>query len=209
MSSYFSMDEENKMLKEKIISLEKQLVASKEKNNELKGKIDDMINDYSLEILEYFNQCGSIRKTARKYNMDMEELYESIPEWDGCRDGLQSAYDYHECRMEVIGRNQWDDEHDKYTEEEFDIKKRTPEPDELVSILKDYKDDEFTLYEIADNHNLWINNLFRILKDNKVIENEIDAKGYDVFYTEHNGSWSEWDGKSDLGLIEQFYKTNI
>jgi hypothetical protein len=40
------------------------------------------------------------------------------------------------------------------------------------------------------------------LKENKVIEKETDAKGYDVFYTEYNGIWSEWDGKSDLGLIE-------
>ena len=56
MSSYFSVDEENKMLKEQIISLEKELVESKEKINELKRKFDDMINDYSLEIIEYFNQ---------------------------------------------------------------------------------------------------------------------------------------------------------
>jgi hypothetical protein len=161
-----------------------------------------MINEFGLEILEYFNQCGSIRKTARKYNMDMEELYESIPEWDGCRDGLQGAEDYDECRMEVVGRNQWDDEHDEYTKEELDIRNRTPEKEELDEIISNYKDDKFTLYEIADNHNLCINNLFRILKENKVIEKETDAKGYDVFYTEYNGIWSEWDGKSDLGLIE-------
>jgi hypothetical protein len=203
MSCYFSVDEENKMLKEKIISLEKELIASKEKINELNEKIHDTLNDFCLDILEYFNSCGSIRKTAARYNMDMEELYESIPEWDGCRDGLQGADDYHECRMEVIGRNQWDDEHDEYSEEELDIRKRTPDPDELVSILKDYKDDKFTLYEIADNHDLCINNLFQILKENKIIENETDAKGYANFYTEYNGSWSEWDGKSDLGLIEK------
>ncbi len=202
MSSYFSMDEENKILKEKIISLEKQLISSKEKNNELNIRFNEMINEFGLEILEYFNQCGSIRKTARKYNMDMEELYESIPEWDGCRDGLQGAEDYDECRMEVVGRNQWDDEHDEYTKEELDIRNRTPEKEELDEIISNYKDDKFTLYEIADNHNLCINNLFRILKENKVIEKETDAKGYDVFYTEYNGIWSEWDGKSDLGLIE-------
>jgi hypothetical protein len=196
------MDEENKILKEKIISLEKQLISSKEKNNELNIRFNEMINEFGLEILEYFNQCGSIRKTARKYNMDMEELYESIPEWDGCRDGLQGAEDYDECRMEVVGRNQWDDEHDEYTKEELDIRNRTPEKEELDEIISNYKDDKFTLYEIADNHNLCINNLFRILKENKVIEKETDAKGYDVFYTEYNGIWSEWDGKSDLGLIE-------
>ena len=158
MSGYFSLDEENKMLKEKIISLEKELVESKEKNNELKGKIDDMISDFSLEILEYFNSCGSIRKTAARYNMDMEELYESIPEWDGCRDGLQGADDYNECRMEVVGRNQWDDEHDEYSEEELDIRKRTPEPDELVSILKGHTDMIDSLLKL--NFSLNINFLF-------------------------------------------------
>ena len=197
-------------LEEKIISLEKQLISSKEKNNELKGKIDDMINDYSLEILEYFNQCGSIRKTARNYNMDMEELYESIPEWDGCRDGLQGADDYHECRIEVIGRREYDEEEEEsMTKEQLEFRQRLLDKKDITNIIGDYKESTLSMYELADRYEIQINYLFHILKENSVIEKETDAKGYASFYEEHMGSGCEWDGKSDLGLIEQFYKTNI
>ena len=128
-----------------------------------------------------------------------------IPEWDGCRDGLQSADDYDECRLEVIGRKQYDDEQD-YTEEELDIRKRTPENDELDNILNDYKKGKMSLYELADNYDLWINNLFRLLKENKLIEKETDVRDYASFYTEHDGIWSVWEqGKSDFGLIAEFY----
>lgn len=197
-------------LEEKIISLEKQLISSKEKNNELKGKIDDMINDYSLEILEYFNQCGSIRKTARKYNMDMEELYESIPEWDGCRDGLQGADDYHECRIEVIGRREYDEEEEEsMTKEQLEFRQRLLDKKDITNIIGDYKESTLSMYELADRYEIQINYLFHILKENNVIEKETDAKGYASFYEEHMGSGCEWDGKSDLELIEQFYRINI
>ena len=200
-----SFNEENKMLKDKIIQLEKELADNIKNNKYLQDIIDERNNDDALEILEYFNRCSSIRQTARKYNMDMEELYDSIPEWDGCRDGLQSADDYDECRLEVIGRKQWDEEQDEYDEEELKERKRTPDDEELVKILNDYKMTDLSLYEIADKHNLWINNLFRILKEHKIIENETDAKDYINFYTEHEGIWSEWDGKSNiLNLIEEF-----
>ena len=210
MSIYFSMDEENKMLKEKIISLEKQLISSKEKNNELNVRFNEMINEFALEILEYFNQCGSIRKTARKYNMDMEELYESIPEWDGCRDGLQGADDYHECRMEVIGRREYDEEEEEsMTKEQLEFRQRPLDKEDITNIIGDYKESTLSMYELADRYEVQINYLFHILKENNVIEKETDAKGYASFYEEHMGSGCEWDGKSDLELIEPFYKTNI
>ena len=204
------MDEENKMLKEKIISLEKQLISSKEKNNELNVRFNEMINEFALEILEYFNQCGSIRKTARKYNMDMEELYESIPEWDGCRDGLQGADDYHECRMEVIGRREYDEEEEEsMTKEQLEFRQRPLDKEDITNIIGDYKESTLSMYELADRYEVQINYLFHILKENNVIEKETDAKGYASFYEEHMGSGCEWDGKSDLELIEPFYKTNI
>jgi hypothetical protein len=206
MACYLTIDEicaENKMLKEKIIGLEKDLEHSKEINTTLKEIIDSRNEDDAVKILEYFHSCSSIRKTAWKFGMDMEELYEVIPEWDGCRDGLQSADDYDECRLEVIGRQQWDEEQEtEQEEEEIKEKRRNPEPDELNNIISDYKDSNLSLYELADRYDLWINNLFRILKENKLIEKETDAKGYASFYQEHYGIWSEWDGKSDFGLLE-------
>jgi len=210
MATYISIDDillENKTLKERVTKLESELQDSKKRNEVLKEIIDDRNKEDAEVILDYFNRCGSIRQTARKYNMDMEEIYESIPEWDGCRDGLQSADDYDECRQEVVGRKQWDEEkEDEYDEEELVFRKRTAEGDDLKEIIEDYKGGAMTIYEIADHHNLWINNLFRLLKENKVIEKETEVTDYAHFYTEHEGIWSEWDGKSELGLIEEFYK---
>ena len=59
-----------------------------------------------------------------------------------------------------------------------------------------------TLYEIADRYELKINYLFKLLKENKVIDKETDANGYQSFYEEHMGSGCEWDGETELGLIE-------
>ena len=211
MSTFFTIEEmkkENETLKQVIQRLETELINSKKNIKQLKEIIDERNNDMALEILDYFNRCNSIRKTARKYDMDMEELYEIIPEWDGCRDGLQSADDYDECRIDVIGRKQYDEECEEYTEDELEDRKRTPEKAELDEIIADYKEDRMTLYEIADHYNLWINNLFRLLKENKLIEKETDVNNYANFYMEYEGIWSEWDGKSDLGLIEAFYASS-
>ena len=113
MSSYLSVDEvyeENKVLHETIAKLEAENRRLREKNTNLKQVIDARNAEDAVDILDYFHSCSSIRKTAWNYNMDMEEVYELIPEWDGCRDGLQSADDYEECRIEVIGRQEYDDE---------------------------------------------------------------------------------------------------
>ena len=203
------MKKENETLKQVIQRLETELTNSKKNIKQLKEIIDERNNDMALEILEYFNRCNSIRKTARKYDMDMEELYEIIPEWDGCRDGLQGADDYDECRIDVIGRKQYDEECDEYTDDELADRKRTPEKAELDEIIADYKEDRMTLYEIADHYNLWINNLFRLLKENKLIEKETDVNNYPNFYMDYEGIGSEWDGKSDLGLIETFYTSSV
>ena len=58
-----------------------------------------------------------------------------------------------------------------------------------------------SLYKLADKYDLQINNLFIILKENKVIEKETDVKGYASFYREYFGVGYEWDGKSDIGLL--------
>ena len=210
MASYLSVDEvydDNKVLKETILRLENELTIGKLKNKELKKIIDSLIGDNAEKILNYFNSCSSIRKTAWKFGINMEELCELIPEWDGCHDGLQNADDYIECRIEVVGRSCYDDENDEYSYDELEERSRTPDDIELNNILSDYKDSNLSLYELADRYNLWINNLFRLLKENKIIDKETDVKYYAKFYTEYKGVWSQWDGKSEIGLIDEFYKS--
>jgi hypothetical protein len=213
MSRYFcaeSICEENKVLRETIASLEAQIQRLKDKNRTLNQVIDARNQKDAVEILEYFHSCSSIRNTACKYNMEMEELYESIPEWDGCRDGLQSADDYHECRIEVIGRQEYDAEQEcDLKEEELEHLMRTPEPDEIAKIIADYNEPSLSLYGLADKYELKIINLFRLLKENNVIDKETDAKNYQSFYEEHNGAGTEWDYKSEFGLIEAFYDANL
>ena len=200
MSAFSINDEkntdENEILKQAIDILKKDLVKAKKEIEMLNQTILEMNNDRALEILEYFNRCGSIQKTASKYNMDVEELYDMIPEWDGCNDGLQGADDYHECRKEIVGRQQWDEEHD--------IIKRTrvDSPEELDEIVKEYKSGDMDLYEIADCHDLDIKFFFKLLKDLRLINKETDAKGYGNFYVQYLGSGTEWDGEKTLNMIE-------
>lgn len=207
MSSYLSVDEENKVLHEKIASLEAENKRLKEKNKRLTQVIDARNKEDALDILEYFYSCSSIRKTAWNYNMEMEDLYESISEWEGCSDGLQRADDYEECRIEVIGRQEYDEEREyDMNDEEFEQLMRTPEPEEITQIIADYNNSGLSLYQLADKYDLKITNLFRLLKENNVIEKETDAKGYASFFVEHNGAGTEWDKKSGFGLIEAFYE---
>ena len=214
MAAYVTNDEvmiENTTLKNKVIQLEnkmkileKELVMVKEYNKELKNRMGDLIDENAIKIIEYFHSCSSIRKTAWKFGIEMEELYELIPGWDGCRDGLQSADDYQECRIEVIGRREYDEElEEDMTWEKREFRERALDTDDVYKIISDYiESTDLTLYELADRYELRINYLFRLLKENKVIDKETDAKGYAGFYEEHMGSSCEWDGESELGLIE-------
>lgn len=207
MSSYLSVNEENKVLHDKITSLEAEIKRLKEKYKNLKQVIDARNAENAVDILDYFHSCSSIRKTALVYNMDMEELYELIPAWDDCRDGLQSADDYEECRIEVIGRQEYDEEREyDMDDEELEQLMRTPEPEEITQIIADYNNSSLSLYQLADKYDLKINNLFRLLKENNVIKKETDAKGYASFYVDHNGAGTEWDKKSEFGLIDAFYE---
>ena len=210
MSSYLSVDEiyeENKVLKEKIIVLENQIKKLKTMNRQLNEKIDAQNEEDSHEILEYFHSIHSIRRTAWKYDMELQDLFVMLPQWDDCQSGLKSASDYEECLIEVMGRYEYDDEQEYDMEpEELEKRMRTPEPDEITKIIADYKESNLGMYELADRYDLKINNLFRLLKENGVIEKEIDAKCYESFYVDHLGAGSEWDGKSEFGLIAAFYE---
>ena len=207
--SVFDIFEDNKSLKERISVLETELnlskyelIVSNQKNIELKEKFDNLIHDNAVKILEYFHSCCSIIKTACRFGIEMEELYELIPQWDGCRDGLQNADDYEECRIEVIGRREYDEEHEEdMTKEQREFKERQLDAEEVNQIINDYICSDLSLYELADRYELQINYLFRLLKEKNVIDKETDAKGYASFYEEHMGAGCEWDGKSELGLL--------
>jgi hypothetical protein len=75
-------------------------------------------------------------------------------------------------------------------------------------LISDYHTNKHSLYELADKYNIIIHNLFRLLKENNLIEKESDAIGYDEFYKEYIGeiSYNEYDIKTDLRLIELFHE---
>jgi len=218
--SVFEMFEDIiKLLKERIIHLENEITKLqetnakqlneitklKEANSELKENIEARNEENVSEIIDYFQSCSSIRKTAFEYGMEMAELYESIIRWScDCNCVIKEADDYKECRIEIIGRREYDEELEKdMTNEELAFRERHLEADEVYKIISDYiESTNLTLYEIADRYELKINYLFKLLKENKVIDKETDAKGYAGFYEEHMGSGCEWDGKTELGLIE-------
>ena len=217
-SSVFDICANNKVLKQQIKHLENEIVKLTETNarqaceitklqeqNEILKEVVDARNEENApEILDYFHSTHSIRRTAWAYGMEMEELYELIPQWEDCRDGLRSADDYKECRIEVIGRREYDEEQeDDMTKDYLEFRQRELDADEVKQIIDDYKESSnLTLYELADRYELQINYLFRLLKENKIIDKETDAKGYAGFYEEHMGYGCKWDGKSELGLLE-------
>ena len=188
----------NIMEEDKILALETENKNLKAKIKQLKQVIGDMIENDAEQILDYFNSCGSIRKTASKYGMEMEELYERISVWDSSYDSLFKADDFEECRIEVVGRQECDKELES---EDLEFRTRELDADDIKNIIDDYKNSELSLYQLADKHNLKIDHLFLTLKDNGIIEKETDAKGYAVFYRQHLGAREEWDGKSDFGFL--------
>ena len=216
--SVFEIYEDNKVLKERMIHLENEITKLQETNAKqlkeiknlkiynlaLKETIDAIDEDNTNEVLDYFHSCSSIRRTASAYCMEMDELYELIPQWENSREGLQSADDYVECRIEIIGRREYDEElEEDMTWEEREYRERAIDTDEVYKIISDYiESTNLTLYELADRYELKIDYLFKLLKENKVIDKETDAKGYASFYEEHMGSGCEWDGKTELGLFE-------
>ena len=215
-TSVFDIVKTNEILKDRIKQLETELEQSNKINKELKKKRNNITTAYANKVLEYFSDCSNIRKTARAFGFEVDELYHLIPEWDGCSDGLQSANDYDECKIEVYGRKIYDEEKThEFTKEELQVereqKMRTPDQDTINKIIEDYnKATDLSLYDLADKYNLSINNLFRLLKENNLIEKETDAKGYGDFYRDYLGTGYVWDGMSnELILIEDFYKNVI
>ena len=84
---------------------------------------------------------------------------------------------------------------------------RTPEKEELDLILSEYSG-KMPLHELADKYNLSIINLFRLLKEQKLIENESDATGYNEFLKEYIGElfYNKYNINTNLKLIDMYYK---
>lgn len=185
------------ILKQTIEILKKDLVKCKAEIKRLNQMINERDEEEDFEIWQYFNRCNSIRKTAQKYGISIEELFELIEELDGDNKDLRGASDYEECHKEIIGRKQWD--------EEYECEKRSFEDldtDEIDKIAKEYKSGKMHLYEIADSHDLCINDFFKLLKTCKLIIKESDAKYYRAFYRQHLGSECEWDGVTEIGMLQ-------
>lgn len=200
--SAFSFDKsssEVEILKQTIEILKKDLVKCKAEIKRLNEMIDNRNKEDDFEIWQYFNRSESIRKTADKYGISIEEVFELIEGLDGNTKKLKGASDYQECFIELNGRHQWELCHC--------IKKRGLEDlddDEIDEIVKEYKSGDMHLYEIADCHDLYICDFFQLLKNCRLIVKETDAKKYSAFYKQYFGTGFEWDGKTEIGLLEFF-----
>jgi len=203
--SVFSFDSANcesvsevEILKQTIEILKKDLVKCKAEIKRLNQIINERDEEEDFEIWQYFNRCRSVRKTAQKYGISIEEVFELIEELDGNTKKLKGASDYEDCFIELNGRHQWDLCHC--------VKKRGLEDlddDEIDDIVKEYKSGEMHLYEIADCHDLSICDFFKLLRTCKLIVKETDAKKYSAFYKQYIGTGFEWDGKTGVGMLEQ------
>jgi hypothetical protein len=208
-------------LQEKIIKLQKELESVKKElnisneeyqklKNRSNNKQEIIDNNISHDILAHISQTNSLTKTSKKFQCDPSEIFYSIPCWDDCNDRLYKLEDYDLYNYKIYGRENelYDLENLKYNDiEEYNMKLRTPEKEELDKIFTEYKSSEITLYELADKYNLLIINLFRLLHENKLIKNDCDAIGYNEFYKIYKGEYeyNKYNIKNDLGLIKWYY----
>jgi hypothetical protein len=196
---------------EELTNLIESIELDEETNEETDEESDEESTSTSnepLDILEYFDYCRSIRDTASKYNMEIEELMDNIVGWDGCSDGLYRAHDYDECCLEVKGRS-YEDENHMYNlgrrQWDFDMMMRNlKETDEVDEFVNDYKSEKYSLYDLADKFDITIYNLFKNLKVIGLINKENEALRFSEFYTEHCGVKSKWDGIENIDLIEVY-----
>jgi hypothetical protein len=205
---------ENTSLLQELESVKKELNILKEEYNKLKerssAKQELIDNNLADDIKSYLSETNNLTETAKKFQCDPSEIFYSIPCWDDCNDRLYKLEDYDLYNYKIYGRENelYDLENLKYNDiEEYNMKLRTPEKEELDKIFTEYKSSEITLYELADKYNLLIINLFRLLKEHKLIEKESDAIGYNDFYREYIGEsfYNKYDIDTDLKLIDMYY----
>ena len=201
-------------LEEELESVKKELNISKEEYKKLKDKSNNkqeiIDNNIAHDILAYISKTNSLTKTAKKFQCNPCEIYSSIPCWDDCNDRLYNLDDYDLYKYKIDGREYelYDLENIKYNDiKDYNMKMRTPEKEELDKIFTEYKSGEIQLYELSDKYNLLIINLFRLLHEHKLIENECDAIGYDEFYKIYVGQYkyNKYNIKKNLGLIKWYY----
>ena len=168
--------QENNKLQEKIKYLKNEL-----------NSVYDVIDDHlANKIIEHVSKTNSIKQTANYYKLDPDWIYCKIPEWDDCNDRLYNLSDYEEYLYKVEGRQVELEDFDCDDITKID-KIRTPSHDDLECIFYDYLCTNMSLYDIADKYNIVILNLFRLLKEERHIENEKDARGYQHFLRMYYG----------------------
>ena len=179
------LETELKKCKKDLLILQEEYIKLQKSCNRKKRIID---NNIAIEILDYLNECNNLTETARKFDCDPEELFESIPYWDDCNERLYGLEDYSFYNNKIEGRY--------------------PDKDELDAIFTDYKTQKHTLYELADKYDLLIINLFRLLKEYYFIEKECDAIGYNDFYKIYIGEsfYNKYNIDTDMKLIDMYYK---
>ena len=203
-------------LEEELESVKKELNISQEEYQKLKNRSNNkqeiIDNNLAHDILADISRTYSLTKTAKNFECDPTEIFYSIPCWDDCNDRLYKLEDYEFYNYKIYGRENelYDLENLKYNDiEEYNMKMRTPEKEELDKIFTEYKSGEIKLYDLADKYNLLIINLFRLLQEHKLIEKEGHAIGYNEFYETYVGiyEYNKYNIKTDLEL-SSFYKKN-
>jgi hypothetical protein len=209
-------------LKSKVNKLEKELLKTKKEFNIQKvesNKMGEMIDDmtemikknWSPDIYEHLLDNDSFETTASWYNCNPEDIYRILFGEPECyQEGLENTKNYKFYRNKIHGRKEELDylynlNYD-YDDEENNM--RTPEQKELDLIFSDYLSNNLSLYELADKYDLLIINLFRLLKEHKLIEKETDTIGYEKFYKEYLGEdeYNEYEDIQNLKLIDMYYE---
>ena len=219
---------ENTSLLQELEAVKKELNILKEEYNKLKERLStkqELIdNNLADDIKSYLSETKNLTETAKKFQCDPSEIFYSVPCWvslaqracdlaqaDDCNDRLYSLDDYEYHNYKIYGReNELYDSLEKLLyndKDEYNIKMRTPDKEELDKLFEEYLSSNLTLYELADKYNLIIINLFRLLKEHKLIEKESDAIGYDKFYKEYIGEYeyNKYIIDRELRLVDNYY----
>lgn len=92
-----------------------------EENTRLKEKIQKLHDLFGLTIIEYFNECNSLRQTADYfYFEDVRDAYYSLRSYFDCSDPAKGADDYKECYKEIFGKEYCEGEDNEDDDEEED-----------------------------------------------------------------------------------------
>jgi hypothetical protein len=115
-----------------------------EENTRLKLKLEKLHDLFGLTIVEYFNECNSLRKTTEYFFFqDVRDTYYSLRSYFDCSDPVQGADDYKECYKEIFGKeycdNEDEDEDDANEEDDADADANEEEDtDEDDDDVEDY-----------------------------------------------------------------------